>query len=214
MGGASGEDEPALAGAFFLGPPLVLAEELYVLAEIRGDISLYVLDAPTGRLQWSQQLAHVGQFNILVDVLRRLAAATPSYCDGILVCPTSGGAVVAIDIANRSLLWGFEYPRTVAGPVYGAIALNSLRPDADEREPVPWADATVTLADGRVIVTPIEAESIFCLDLLSGQLLWKEERPAGSLYVACVHGDKILVVGGDQVRRCNWPTAKPPGCCR
>ena len=199
VGGANGEDEPALAGAFFLGPPLVLGDELYVLAEIRSDLSLFVLHAQTGRLQWSQQLAHVGQFNILIDVLRRLAAATPSYGDGILVCPTSGGAVVAVDTANRSLLWGFEYPRTVAGPMYGAIAINGVRPDADQREAISWSDATVTLAEGRVIVTPVEADSIFCLDLLSGQILWKEPRPAASLYVGAVHDGKVLIVGGDQV---------------
>ena len=148
VGGVTGEDEPALAGAFFLGPPLVLAEDLYVLAEIRGDISLFVLDSQTGHLRWSQQLAHVGQSNILVDSVRRLAGAAPSYSDGVLICPTSSGAVVAVDLANRSLLWGFEYPRTIVQPVYGAIALNRLRAGQSAGELDPWADATVTLADG------------------------------------------------------------------
>src|SRR5690606_9280339 len=65
VGGATGEDEPALARAFFLGAPLVLADSLYVLAEVRGDVSLYVLDAASGRLRWSQQLAHVGLMDIM-----------------------------------------------------------------------------------------------------------------------------------------------------
>ena len=59
VGGPSGEDEPQLAGAYFLGPPLPLQGRLYVLAEINGEIKLWVLDAATGRIDWSQQLAGV-----------------------------------------------------------------------------------------------------------------------------------------------------------
>ncbi len=200
VGGITGEDEPALAGAFFLGAPLVLADDLYVLAEVRGDISLFVLEAETGQLRWSQQLAHVGQINILADALRRLAGASPSYSDGVLVCPTSGGAVVAVDLANRSLLWGFEYPRTLAGPVPGVIAIRNLRSGADTAVDDPWADSTITLADGKAIITPVETNEIFCLDLLSGQLLWREPRPEGALYIAGVHEEKLLIVGDREFR--------------
>jgi hypothetical protein len=59
VGGTSGEDEPALAGAFFLGPPLPLQGELYAIAELDGEIRLCVLDAANGSLKWQQQLAHV-----------------------------------------------------------------------------------------------------------------------------------------------------------
>jgi len=59
VGGATGEDEPKLAGAFFLGPPLVLQGRLYVLAEKGQEIRLVVLSAKTGKLDWSQQLCVV-----------------------------------------------------------------------------------------------------------------------------------------------------------
>ncbi len=200
VGGVTGEDEPALAGAFFLGPPLVLADDLYVLAEIRGDISLFVLDSQTGQLRWSQQLAHVGQSNILVDSVRRLAGAAPSYSDGVLICPTSSGAVVAVDLANRSLLWGFEYPRTIARPVYGAIALNGLRISTSAAEREPWSDATVTLANGRAILTPAEANTVYCLDLLTGKLLWQQPRPEAAQYVGGVEDGKLIVIGRQDIR--------------
>jgi len=62
VGGANGGDEPQLAGAFFLGPPLPLEGKLYVLAETKAsEIKLCVLDAKTGKLDWSQQLAMVEQ---------------------------------------------------------------------------------------------------------------------------------------------------------
>jgi hypothetical protein len=38
---------------------------------------------------------------ILYDSTRRLSGATPSLADGVLVCPTSAGSVVAIDLAQR-----------------------------------------------------------------------------------------------------------------
>jgi len=44
-----------------------------------------------------------------VDAGRRLSGATPSYDGGVLICPTSAGAVVAVDATTRSLLWGFQY---------------------------------------------------------------------------------------------------------
>ncbi len=117
VGDEDGTDEPKLAGAFFLGPPLPLLGQLYVLAEINGEIRLVVLDAATGRLQWAQQLAQVDQREIMQDPTRRAAGASPSFSDGILVCPTSAGAVVAVDISTRSLLWGYQYaPMTAASP--------------------------------------------------------------------------------------------------
>ena len=76
VGGPSGEEEPKLAGAFFLGPPLPLQDKLYVLAEIKGEIKLCVLDAATGHLDWSQQLAAV-ETNIQQDPLRRLVGLLP-----------------------------------------------------------------------------------------------------------------------------------------
>ena len=88
VGGEGGEDEPKLAGAFFLGPPLVDGPRLYVLAEIKGEIVLCQLHAATGRLAWSQMIAHPVQ-SITADQRRRLAGATPSLADGVLVCPTS-----------------------------------------------------------------------------------------------------------------------------
>ncbi len=114
MGGATGEDEPKLAGTFFLGPPLPLEGKLYVLAEMKtSEIKLCVLDAKTGKLDWSQQIAVVEQ-NIQQDPLRRLSGCSPSYADGVLICPTTAGAVVAVDLANRTLRWGYQYARMAA----------------------------------------------------------------------------------------------------
>ena len=111
IGGATGGAFPLpQAGSIFLGPPLPLRGQLYVLAEANDEIRLLALDAETGATVWSQQLAVV-QHNVFPDALRRIGGLSPSYADGILICPTGAGAVVAVDLATRSLRWGYRYGR-------------------------------------------------------------------------------------------------------
>jgi outer membrane protein assembly factor BamB len=196
VGGESGEDEARLAGAFFLGPPLPLHGQLYCLVEFNGEIRLVVLDARSGQLQWSQQLAHVESRTILVDRLRRLSGASPSFSDGILVCPTSAGAVVAVDISSHSLLWGYQYP------------LNEASRRSAIRRPIPitgisnqqgWLDATVTISGDTVLVTPVEGDQLFCLDLLTGIPRWEPQKRGEGLFVACIHAQAAVLVNRTSV---------------
>src|SRR5258708_38658527 len=109
VGGREGGGDPRRAGVVFLGPQLAWHASLYLLAESKGALSLVVLDRSTGRLSWSQELALVER-RISEDLLRLVGGATPSIStDQGVVCPTSGGGVVALDLATRSLLWGYRY---------------------------------------------------------------------------------------------------------
>ena len=97
----------------FLGPPLPLNGQLFVLVEADGDIRLLALDAATGSFLWTRVLATVDR-EMLNRMDPRLSGMSPSYADGILVCPTGGGAVVSVDLATQSLLWGSRYGRSRA----------------------------------------------------------------------------------------------------
>ena len=206
VGNLKGGDEPKLAGAFFLGPPLPLMGRLYVLAEVNGEIRLMVLDARRGNLLWSQQLAHVDQRKINQDGSRRLAGASPSFADGVLICPTSAGAVVAVNVATRSLLWGYTYKQQATQPRrFGfSTAYNANSKPVGQR----WTDATATIIDGRVVVSPIESDAVYCLDLLSGELQWKQDRN-DFLYVACVDQGNVVLVGKTKVQGIRLDTGKP-----
>ena len=188
VGGEGGESEPKLAGAFFLGPPLVDGPRLYVLAEIKGDIVLCQLHAASGRLAWSQMIAHPVQ-SITADQRRRLAGAMPSQADGVLVCPTSAGAAVGVDPVQGALRWGYPYPRAAQGETT-------------------WADAAATIADGRVLLTPADSDLIYCLDLQSGREVWSCRRN-GLLLVACVHQGKVVLVGPHEVTALRLADRKP-----
>ncbi|HEY2882858.1 MAG TPA: PQQ-binding-like beta-propeller repeat protein [Pirellulales bacterium] len=214
VGGQSGEDEPKLAGAFFLGVPLPLDGKLYVLAEMKsGEIKLCVLDAKTGRLDWTQQLAVVEQ-NLQIDPFRRLAGCTPSYADGVLVCPTGIGALVAVDIVNRTLLWGYQYPRNM-GLLNGSLQLaGQIRRGAFQVNPQMqmnayehWEDANPVVGDGYVLATPQESDQLLWLSLLDGKELLTQPR-GENLYVGGIHHGTTVVVGKHQVSLIALATAK------
>ncbi len=217
------ESEPKLSGAFFLGPPLPMGGRLYVLAEVKKDIKLEVLDAKTGHLEWEQQVALVPDQNSMWDSTRRMFGSTPSYADGVLVCPTSVGAAVAIDLADRSLRWGFQYahdqnPNYPNGqPVMqmrmgmqGIATYASLQNDR-------WIDSTVTIADGCALVTPIESNQLYCLSLIDGKPLWKLDR-GERIYIGGVKDGRVVIVGRRQIETVTlsggkeiWRTDIPQG---
>ena len=219
VGGADGEDEPGLAGAFFLGAPVCDGDRLYALAEIGGELALVALLADSGRLKWWQPLARP-HLPITRDWQRRLAGATPSMADGVIVCPTSAGVVVAADALTGRLLWGYRYPRAqhAAGQVLRfPIVRASTSPATKTTQG--WIDASATIAEGRLLLTPVDSDELLCLDLLTGKALWAWEGDA-MLFLACVQDDKVVVVGEKAIVALNladgrsaWPethVALPP----
>ena len=194
VGDKDGSDEPKLANAFFLGPPMPLQDELYVIVEIAQEIRLVVLDAETGRLKWGQQLASVELVGSLSrNRQRRLSGATPSYSNGVLVCPTAAGALVSIDVSTRSLLWGYRYPNVNVKRLNNYSRITLARPGEK------WADGSVMIAEGKVIATPIESDKIHCIDLLNGKGVWSTAR-GDLLYVAGVSDGKVIAVGPKEIR--------------
>jgi outer membrane protein assembly factor BamB len=209
VGGTTG-DNPALAGAFFLGPPLPVGDQLYALAEFAAEIRLVCLDSRTGGLEWKQPLANLEDQQIAWDGTRRLAGASPSLADGILVCPTSAGAVVAVDLATRTLRWGYQFKRTDVvtqfsrgGAFRGQMVTTNVNTNGN------WLDATVTIADGSVILTPPESQQLHCLDLLSGKARWSPIPREDMLLVACVHKGKIILVAKNRIKAINLADGKP-----
>src|SRR5262249_32467816 len=131
----------------------------------------------------------------------------------VLVCPTTAGAVVAIDIANRTLLWGYQYPREgglyqpngmiLRGAGWQFNPAMALATPGDR-----WLDSAATIAGGRVLVTPLDSNELHCLSLLDGKLLWKLPR-GEHLYVAGVHDSDAVIVGKHQLTVLKLVDEKP-----
>jgi hypothetical protein len=129
-------------------------------------------------------------------------------CDEFVVCPTSCGAVIAIDLATQSLAWAYQYPRTpqsLAARRYGA----AIKLDQGDR----WIDSTALVGENCVVVTPVESAEVHCLELSTGKLLWKQPR-GEMVYAACIEQGCVVLVGKSEVKALrladgapNWPEA-------
>ena len=209
--------------ALFLGPPLPVNGLIYVMFEKDQQIQLACLNPhkaagpAEGRvpllapeLLWTQKL---GSPNVRLgqEPLRRIQPTYLAYADGVLVCPTNCGAVVAVDVNARSLLWARGYstppaPNPIEGGMPGGFGGRPRRggfvpPETQQTlSSDRWRAAAPIVAGGKVIVAAYDANQILCLDLRTGNLLWADNRKDDDLYVGGVIGDKVLVVGKHQVR--------------
>jgi outer membrane protein assembly factor BamB len=196
-----GQESLQKSDTFFLGPPLALRGQLYVMAEVKEEMRLLTLDAATGNQVWSQQLSMV-EANITQDPVRRLAGVSPSYCDGVLICPTGANCVVAVDLATHTLLWGYIYSRpgeTVQGRRMRGMNQVQMAFNNNAGFVPRWLDGTATIVNGKVLLTPAEADFLYCLNLADGKPLWAPQPRGEHVYVACVHKGVVVLVGRNSI---------------
>lgn len=211
IGGANGVDEPALAGAYFLGPPLSFEGELYSLVEINGESRLVVLDARTGKLLWRQQLSQSHLATIGRDRSRQAQALTPAVSDAVIVCPIGNGTLIAVDLLTRSLLWGRQYPVVGADRQQQLQVFNNFGENNDQFDEMQerWHEPQILISRGQVVFTPPEGNMIACIDLLTGALRWPPQNRGSYRYVAGIHDDRIVLVGNNEVVAMNLTDGRP-----
>jgi outer membrane protein assembly factor BamB len=201
VGGPRGSQPADLSAQFFLGAPLAVDDDLYVISEVQGALKLLALkqdaDRRTVRLDWSQTLIATDQ-PLAAHPLRRLSGLAPSLSDGVLVCPTSTGAVVAIDLARRVLLWGFQYPSVVRPSLQNGMMFQGRSQQEFNLEEADksgrWMDNSPVIADGKVLITARDSSRLYCLDLVDGHEIWRMSRDDW-MYVACVVDGRAILVG-------------------
>ena len=104
------------------------------------------------------------------------------------------------------LRWGYRYGRSKnESQVRNQWMVNFGGITADSQ----WHDATAVIVDGRVLLTPAEADSLYCLNLFGGDPLWEAVPRQDDLYLACVHGGKIVLVGCHDLRAIKLADGKP-----
>lgn len=183
-----GDGKGDLHGCYFLGPPLPVTGKLYALAEKQGEILLVCLESGRGDISWSQPLVFIRD-KLLGDVGRRLQAAHLAYADGLLVCPTNAGAVVAVDLRNRSLAWAHGYRQQPGAPSALSFVTGPV-----------WKGSAPIVQDGKVIFTAADDDAVTCVNLRDGALLWRLPRTEDDLYLAGVYQGKVLLVGRNACR--------------
>ncbi len=187
--------ESELNDAFFLGAPIEVDGSLYCMVELAGDILLACLDPATGQLRWMQQLVAIEGAGIQYDPIRRVAGATPTYHEGVLICPTGAGATVAVDLADRMLRWGTGYQRRSGGP--NLFNNTRVRQSSDQMFDR-WQHAAAIASGTSVLVTPVATDNLFCFDLVDGKQRFRKARQA-SFYVAGIRDGRVLMVGPREI---------------
>ncbi|MCG8586532.1 MAG: PQQ-binding-like beta-propeller repeat protein, partial [Pirellulales bacterium] len=217
---------------FFMGAPLPVGGRLYVVGEQGHKIRLLVFDAATGAPIWSLHLAELDPMQAL-SALRRVYGVTPSYADGILVCPTSAGAVVFVHLKSRSLIAGFklteprqQYDASLARGIAGAALIRVLQQQEPHvRGDNYWWDDVALIAGERVLYTSPSDQKLRCLRLPDARQLWSyppanpSDEEIGEpnsiavefdpLYVGGVVGERILVVCRSRVIALRLEDGKP-----
>lgn len=194
----------------FLSAPLPMGGKFYLLNEKAGSINLVCLEAKGtsedswAEIAWDQRLADVKDGDIL-DLNRRLQAAHISYGEGFLVCPTNAGAVVAVDLLTRSLVWAHHYREAAppqAAPQPGIRRPLGINPNRVNRIDLTnqWRHSAPAVAAGKVVFTAPDSADITCLNLRDGRLVWKHVRTPDDLYFAGICQGKVVTVGKNYVR--------------
>jgi outer membrane protein assembly factor BamB/tetratricopeptide (TPR) repeat protein len=194
-GGRVGKTWSELADGFFLGAPLAVGGQVWAVVGKQQDLTLVCLDAERGELVWSQPLG-IASGKLSLDLIRRTQAHHLAYADGLLLCPCNAGAIVAVDPMSRSLVWAHTYQER-----------SSLTPNIDMPGVLPaenwqngWRGCAPLVSGSRVVFTAPDSESIRCLRLADGGLVWKTARTEDDLFVAGVQEGLVLVVGRNACR--------------
>ncbi|MGL6075764.1 MAG: PQQ-binding-like beta-propeller repeat protein [Fimbriiglobus sp.] len=211
-----------LENSFFLGPPISVHGKLYALYERKNQIRLgcfepnKIILSPATKdnpvtyrypeLLWSQVLGDSAT-TLKTDSLRRVQSAYLAHSNGIIVCPTNCGAIVAVDINSRSLRWARYYgsapdPRATAGSGIGQPRVN-FNPNGIPIPTIPtdrWRASAPIIVNDKLIVSAYDSNQLQCFDLRSGDLLWTTDREQNDLYVAGVYANSVVIVGKRSVR--------------
>lgn len=195
--GAGADEASSLSDGFFLGPPLPLDGRLYVLVELAGDINLCCLDSVSGQELWRQQLVAIESGGVESDPIRRVAGAMPTYHEGILICPTGAGAIVAIDLVDRMFRWGVSFDRNTE--MIRSVAGRGRGPETDQLMQR-WSNSAAIASNTAVLLTSIEADRLFGFELLTGESLFSEKTRVHMKYLAGIRDGKFFVAGSNQLR--------------
>ena len=141
--------------------------------------------------------------HMVLDGGRRLHAAHLAYGEGVLVCPTNAGGVIALDVLTGSLLWANAYREEEPPPAFDLGFGNRRRPQLVNTPPNLAADFKTTapiIVNGKVLFAAPDDPNIHCLSLRDGRPLWKTARTGGELFLAGVANGKAILVGSSECR--------------
>lgn len=188
--------EEAGKGTFtFLGPPLPGTSELLCVTEHEADVHLTALEPRTGEVIWTQPLCTLDRGEQF-DQERHDTACLPVREDGIVVCPTNTGLLVAVDQVRLNLLWA-AFVDDLPDPKRPQTRFGA-RPAQMAASGYPGYASHVLISHGRIVYLPGHSTQLHCLDLPTGKFVWSV--PRGDAEFVGTVSDSVLVVGRQSCR--------------
>jgi outer membrane protein assembly factor BamB len=189
-----GADQPesafSLGGWYFLGSPLVLDDEIAVLAQREGDVALLFLDRRRGALL-DQVTVGASLTTLAAEPLRRRQNC-PLLWDGSRIYGLTGvGALICVDPLRRELDWAYRFEVEEAAEAWSGQR-HGERNTPSDRWWNAWRRASLILRDDRLVFATPEAQSLISVDRDSGKVLWRIPRGNG-LQILDKSGDHIVV---------------------
>jgi outer membrane protein assembly factor BamB len=175
----------------FLGPPLAYGGTLYVLGRTDEGANLLALDPADGTVRWGESLAGFSGFE--ADTASSFGpACVPVQSNGLLICPTPEGIVIAIDLASRTCRWAFRAQPTEE-PSRLPARWGRRFPAMEARWLHAWRENVIRLDDRRCFVVSPRSTSIHALATDTGKLLWTQPVPNGLFLGPLVDGRLLAV---------------------
>ncbi|WP_373651115.1 PQQ-binding-like beta-propeller repeat protein [Schlesneria sp. DSM 10557] len=223
IGGPVSEPRQELEGYCFLSAPLVLDGDLFVIGQRDSDLELLSLSIDTGELNWRLPLGTAAR-PIDEDLQRSRTACPIVWHEGLLLCSTSSGSIVAVDPAMMSMKWSYRYPAItilagdMAQMTRRAGRVNLIEPWWETwREPflavvqsIPQESGANTLNDSSspapapppepvLLFASPETDKLHAIRLPQGQPLWQIDRQDG-LAVIGISDQRVIITEDMRVR--------------
>jgi outer membrane protein assembly factor BamB len=170
----------------FLGPPLACDKTLFVMGRTNEGSNLLALDPADGTVRWGKSLAGFSGFE--ADLVSSFGpSCVPVERNGLLICPTPEGIVVAFDLATRSCRWAYraqpaEEPSRLPprwGRRFAAREAHWL---------TAWRENLVRLDDRRCFYVSPRSPGIHALAIDTGEILWTQPVTNGLFLGPIIEG--------------------------
>lgn len=198
-------------GLTFLSVPTFVDQLMYSVARRDDELVLLAMDQTTGHLRWSVNLGVLAPH--LADNFSRHRIACPvTVNDGLLLCPTAAGSLVAVSPITRSIEWAFRYPlvqHDIPVRLSNATPPVVMLPDVwwNEWREVACQPAQTSGQSKVLVLTSPDTDQLHAIDAVTGVELWRAPRNSG-LHLAGVTKTAALVIEAMGVRAHDLQTGR------
>lgn len=193
--------DPFLRAASFALPPIERHGVLYAGATVRdASIKTYLvaLDAASGKLIWKRFLG-AGQIELTMfgeQAIEPLAMMPAERAGTIYHC-TAFGVIAAVSALTGEVEWL---------QTYDTIALEAAQTYYARERQLVWRNVPPLVAEGTLVVAPLDSEKVYALDAESGEIRWALDHGSDRRVLGAAGGRVILQ--GDRLRAIDLRSGK------